>query len=232
MALIVLPIVVVGNLRAREAQAIAREMEQKVEQERLQRELSEAQLRLLRAQIEPHFLFNTLGAVQQLAEQGAPRAAALTADLIAFLRATSTEMRRDSNTLRDEFQLVQAYLNVMQARMGKRLQYSIDLPEALAGLTVPSMSVLTLAENAIKHGIEPSLRGGMIQVAARKADGNLAVTVSDDGAGMAPVPGKGMGLDNVRSRIAIIHGSAARLDLVDGEQGGVRAEMILPGAAA
>lgn len=232
IALLTLPILVVGNLRAREAQALAGEMAQKAEQEKLKRELSEAELRLLRAQIEPHFLFNTLGAVQQLAEEGAPRAAALTADLIAFLRATSTEMRSESNTLREEFRLTQAYLNVMQARMGSRLQYSIDLPETLAGLTVPSMTVLTLAENAIKHGIEPSLRGGTIDIRARREDGKLVVTVADNGAGMAPVPGKGMGLENIRSRIALVHGKDARLDVVDGDNGGVNAMMVLPGAAA
>lgn len=231
-AMIGLPVLIVGNLRAREAQLLAQDMTRKAEQEKLQRELTEAELRLLRAQIEPHFLFNTLGAVQQLAEQGAPRAAALTADLIAFLRATSTEMRRESNTLREELQLTQAYLNVMQARMGDRLQYSIDLPEHLADQTVPSMTVLTLAENAIKHGIEPSLRGGTIDIRARREDGKLVVTVSDNGAGMAPVPGKGMGLENVRSRIALVHGPAARLELEDGDNGGVKAMMVLPGAAA
>jgi signal transduction histidine kinase len=231
-ALFGLPVLVVGNMRAREAQLLAQDMTRQATQEKLERQLSEAQLRLLRAQIEPHFLFNTLGAVQQLAEEGAPRAAALTADLIAFLRATSSEMRRESNTLREEFRLTQAYLNVMQARMGKRLQYSIDLPEALAEKSIPSMTVLTLAENAIKHGIEPSLRGGMVTVSAHLDGDMLLVRVSDNGAGMAPVPGKGMGLENVRSRLTLIHGSAARLNLMDGENGGVSAEMVMPGVAA
>jgi LytS/YehU family sensor histidine kinase len=229
---VVMPVLIVGNMRAREAQLLAQDLMRQAEQDQLERQLGEAQLRLLRAQIEPHFLFNTLGAVQQLAEQGAPRAAALTADLIAFLRATSSEMRRESNTLREEFLLTQAYLNVMQARMGSRFQYSIDLPEALAEAKVPSMTVLTLAENAIKHGIEPALRGGMVSIAAGSEGATLLVTVSDTGAGMAAVPGKGMGLENVRSRIALFHGAAARLELADSEAGGVTAKMVLPGAAA
>ena len=130
--------------------------------------------------------------------------------------------------MREEVQRVQAYLNVMQARMGKRLQYSIDLPEALAGHTVPSMTVLTLAENAIKHGIEPALRGGMVSIAARSQDRALVITVTDTGAGMAPVPGKGMGLENIRTRIALVHGHGASLNLNDGATGGVVAEMRLP----
>ncbi len=167
-------------------------------------EESEARLRMLNAQIEPHFLFNTLGAVRQLAEQGAPLAAELTANLIAFLRASLAEMRSEKVTLRADFALVEAYLKVMQFRQGSRLSYSLDLPEDLADCSVPSMMLLTLVENAIKHGIEPSLRGGHIGVRAALEHGALKLTVRDSGAGMSDTPGSGEGLDNIRKRLQII----------------------------
>src|SRR5450830_1723228 len=159
------PIAIVALWRNRQYEALAAKLEQDAERERMARELSDSQLRLLRAQIEPHFLFNTLGAVQQLAEQGAQgagRAAALTADLIAFLRASLAEMRSEQVPLQSEFDMVAAYLRVMQARMGSRLRYVLDLPAECAHAAIPSMILLTLAENAIKHGIEPSLRGGEV----------------------------------------------------------------------
>ncbi|WP_296950929.1 sensor histidine kinase [uncultured Massilia sp.] len=228
-----LPMLVVALLRNRQYEALAAQLQQEAERERLARELSESQLRLLRAQIEPHFLFNTLGAVQQLAQHGAPRAAALTADLIAFLRASLGDMRCDQVTLEAEFGLVASYLKVMQARLGERLRVRIDLPRALADVRVPSMILLTLAENAIKHGIEPALRGGEIVVAASVADGEgvLRLRVQDSGVGMSAVPGAGLGLDNVRHRLRLAYGEAASLALRDADPGLV-ADVAIPWPAA
>jgi len=224
------PVLIVGRIRRRRHEKLTRELERKAEAERLARELSEAKLRMLRAQIEPHFLFNTLGAVQQLATDGAPRAAALTADLIAFLRASFSDMRRDQVSLANEFATSAAYLRVMQARMGSRLSFSLDLPEHLAPQQVPSMLVLTLVENAIKHGIEPSLRGGAILVGAFEEDGKTIVRVRDTGVGMRATPGDGAGLDNVRRRLALAYGEQASLSLHDADPG-VSAEIVLPPSA-
>ena len=230
------PIAIVAMWRNRQYEALAVKLEQDAERERMARELSDSQLRLLRAQIEPHFLFNTLGAVQQLAEQGAPKAAALTADLIAFLRASLAKMRSEQVPLQSEFDMVAAYLRVMQARMGQRLRFSLDLPLSLVHTTVPSMIVLTLAENAIKHGIEPALGGGEIHITAQLVDGMLRLRVHDTGVGLrevaAPVAGSGLGLDNIRSRLQLAaqhdDGPAGSLDLRNGEEGGVIADILLP----
>lgn len=229
------PLVIVTIWRNRQYEALALQLQHDAERERLARELSESQLRLLRAQIEPHFLFNTLGAVQQLAEQGAQgagRAAALTADLIAFLRASLTEMRSEQVLLQSEFDMVAAYLRVMQARMGTRLRYALDLPAEFAQATIPSMILLTLAENAIKHGIEPSLRGGEISLSALRVGDMLCLRVQDTGmglpeSGVGSAPAGGLGLENVRSRLLLCDSSAS-LTLRDGEEGGVIAEVVLP----
>jgi len=224
------PVLIVGRYRRRKLEALTAQLQRDAEAERLARELSESKLRMLRAQIEPHFLFNTLGAVQQLAADGAPRAAALTADLIAFLRASFSDMRREQVTLANEFATIAAYLRVMQARMGKRLDFSLDLPDALAETRVPSMLVLTLVENAIKHGIEPSLRGGAILVGAVVEEDKTVIRVRDTGVGMSDTPGDGAGLDNVRRRLVLAYGEEARLDLHDADPG-VAAEIVLPPAA-
>ncbi|WP_176460828.1 sensor histidine kinase [Janthinobacterium sp. PC23-8] len=229
------PMSIVAMWRNRQYEALTLQLQQNAERDRLARALSESQLRLLRAQIEPHFLFNTLGAVQQLAEQGGPgaaRAAALTADLIAFLRASLAEMRSEQVPLQSEFDMVAAYLRVMQARMGSRLRYALELPAECAHATIPSMIVLTLAENAIKHGIEPSLRGGEIAVSAQQVDGMLRLRVRDTGMGLpeqgtAQAQEGGLGLENVRSRLRLSD-PCASLDVRDGEDGGVIAEILLP----
>ncbi|MGK5059560.1 sensor histidine kinase [Janthinobacterium sp. LB2P49] len=229
------PLAIVTSWRNRQYEALTRQLHQDAERDRLARELSESQLRLLRAQIEPHFLFNTLGAVQQLAEQGAQgagKAAALTADLIAFLRASLAEMRSEQVPLQSEFDMAAAYLRVMQARMGSRLRYALDLPPEFAHAMIPSMILLTLVENAIKHGIEPSLRGGEISLSALRVDGILRLRVQDTGMGLPSggadsAQGGGLGLENVRSRLLLSDPSAS-LSLRDGEEGGVIAEILLP----
>lgn len=221
------PFFAIAYMRNREHETITAQLQRDAERERLARELSESQLRLLRAQVEPHFLFNTLGAVQQLAEHGAPRAAELTANLIAFLRASLSEMRSEQVSLDEEFGLVDAYLRVMQARLGARLRFALDLPAGLTQVRLPSMIVLTLVENAIKHGIEPSLRGGEVSVSARVQAGAVLVRVQDSGVGMSTTPGKGMGLDNVRERLRLAFGPDAGLALREAEPGLV-AEITIP----
>ena len=228
-AVIALPMYVIGLFRSRQHELLTAQLQRDAERERLARELSESQLRMLRAQIEPHFLFNTLGAVQQLATEGAPKAAALTGDLIAFLRASFSDMRCEQLSLKSEFATVESYLRVMQARMGPRLRFSLSLPEALAPVEVPSMIVLTLVENAIKHGIEPALRGGEIRVCAEAGAGSVRICVHDSGVGMSDTPGDGAGLDNVRRRLQLAYGEAAGLVLRDAEPGpGLSAELTVP----
>lgn len=225
--LIAVPVIAISLFRNRQHEVMTARLQQAAERDRMARELAESQLRLLRAQIEPHFLFNTLGAVQQLAQHGAPRAAELTAHLIAFLRASLGEMRTEQVRLDTEFGLVESYLQVMQFRLGQRLRYSLDLPPDLAAMLVPSMILLTLVENAIKHGIEPALRGGEVAVSAAVEQGAVRLRVRDSGVGMDAQAGSGTGLDNLRRRLQLAYGDGASLALHDAEPG-VVADLILP----
>jgi LytS/YehU family sensor histidine kinase len=219
--------ITIGILRNRQHEVLTEQLQRDAERDRMARELAESQLRLLRAQIEPHFLFNTLGAVQQLAGHGAPRAAELTANLIAFLRASMSEMRSEQVRLDAEFGLVEAYLKVMQFRLGQRLRFTLALAGALAPVQVPSMILLTLVENAIKHGIEPSLPGGELAVSAALCDGVIRIRVQDSGVGMGAASGAGTGLDNVRRRLQLAYGAAAGLALHDADPG-VVADIAIP----
>jgi signal transduction histidine kinase len=219
---IMIPVLAISILRNRQYEALNFKLQQDAEQARLARELSESQLRLLRAQIEPHFLFNTLGAVQQLAQHGAPRAAELTANLIDFLRSSMRDMRSEQVCLSAEFGLAESYLKVMQVRLGERLRFSLQLPRSLENVQLPTMILLTLVENAIKHGIEPALRGGEVTVSAQAIDGTVRIRVQDSGVGMSTIAepdGGGTGLDNVRHRLRLAYGDAAGLCLHDGEPG-------------
>ena len=184
-------------------------------------------------QIEPHFLFNTLGSAQQLAEKGAPDAARLIADLIRFLRAATPAMRENASTLGQEAALAEAYLSIMRTRLGRRLSFAIDVPSALADIVLPPGMLITLVENAIKHGIEPAPDGGEVRVSAARDGDVLAVTVADTGAGIdgGGAPGQGIGLANIRERLGLLYGSHASLDLAENVPRGFVARMALPAMA-
>lgn len=203
--LFTLIVALIASLRNREYAALAAHLEAERRQSELSRQLAESKLKMLQLQIEPHFLFNTLGSAQQLAEKGAPDAARLIADLIRFLRASTPSMRDEIATLAQEATLVRAYLAIMKTRLGTRLTYSVDVPENIEALTVPPGMIITLVENALKHGIEPAPGGGTVRVAATcnttAAADRLIVTVADAGAGLASAPSQGIGLANIRERL-------------------------------
>jgi len=157
--------------------------------------------RLAAAQIQPHFLFNTLASLQHWVDTGDARAAPLLRDFTAYLRATLPMFERELQPLADELEMVRRYLAIMQARLGPRLSYAIDMPAGLDAQLPPGI-VLTLVENAIAHGIEPQLRGGHIDIAARRDGDRLVLTVRDDGPGLAPGWTDGVGLANTRRRLA------------------------------
>jgi two-component sensor histidine kinase len=219
---------VVAGWRNREYELLNAQLQLQAEQESMARQISESKLRLLQAQIEPHFLFNTLGAVQQLAQTECPAAADLTANLITFLRASLTEMRNEQVTLASEFQLVEAYLKVMKTRLAHRLVFSLDLPSEFATVKVPGMLVLTLVENAVKHGIEPSLRGGAIKVRVWPHHSNLLVEVQDSGIGLGVNPPVGVGIANVRERLRLAFGAQATCTLENIEPHGALVTVNLP----
>jgi sensor histidine kinase YesM len=226
-------VALIANLRNREYRALAANLEAEARQSELSRQLAESKLKLLQSQIEPHFLFNTLGSAQQLAEKNAPEAARLIADLIRFLRTTTPTLRDEVTTVRQDAAMVRAYLRIMQTRLGTRLSWSVAIPEELDDATLPPGMLITLVENAVKHGIEPLAEGGRIDVRAERAahadDPRIELTVTDTGAGLADVPGVGgIGLANIRERLALLFGARASLDVGSNAPRGFVARMIMP----
>ncbi len=226
-------VALIAQLRNREYRALAAHLEAEARQSELSRQLAESRLKLLQLQIEPHFLFNTLGSAQQLAEKGAPDAARLIADLIRFLRAATPAMRDQASTLGQEAALAEAYLSIMRTRLGRRLAYAIEVPPALAECVMPPGMLITLVENAVKHGIEPVPDGGEVRVGATRNGDTLAVTVADTGAGLdgGGAPGQGIGLANIRERLDLLYGPRAALDLSENSPRGFVASIVLPAAA-
>jgi len=196
---------------------------------------AEARLRLLSAQIEPHFLFNTLANLQALITVDAARAQAMLSHLDRYLRATLSATRDADATLEAEFGLLRAYLEIIAIRMGQRLAFELDLPAAAAGLRVPPMLLQPLVENAIQHGLEPKIAGGHVRVQARMQEGRLCLMVEDDGCGIGTAPtsaGTGVGLGNVRERLAAHYGNRARLDVATRQSGGTVVTLTLPSPGA
>lgn len=229
-------VALIARMRNREYAATTARLEAEARQSELSRQLAESKLKLLQLQIEPHFLFNTLGSAQQLAEKKAPEAARLIADLVRFLRATIPSMKEETATLGDEATLVAAYLSIMQRRLGDRLAWRVDVPDALRPMRLPPGMLITLVENAVKHGIEPAIDGGRIDVGVDVDDAptgrRATIRVADTGAGLAAPPGQGLGLANIRERLSLLYGDAASLELLQNVPGGVVARLSLPYAAA
>jgi signal transduction histidine kinase len=193
-------------------------------------ELDRARLQLLRSQIEPHFLFNTLANVRTLAHIDRRAAVEMLDNLMRYLAAALPRLRQDDSTLAEEMQLLDAYLGIYQVRMGTRLSYALTLPPELADLRVPTMMLLTLVENALKHGVSPVVEGGFIHVSAKRSDSALILKVADSGRGIhaSHAHGTGTGLANLRLRLMLQYGSAAVLSLVHAEPRGVVASISLP----
>ncbi len=217
-------------LRFREARAA--EVLHKAEAERLllAKHAMESELKLMQAQIEPHFLFNTLASVQFLTETDPPQASRLLGHLLSYLRAALPKMRSTSATLGQEIEFAEAYLNILKMRMGSRLDFSIDVPDSLRPHPFPPVLLISVVENAVTHGLEPLAAGGHITIAARRDQDVLCVTVTDTGIGLSGVsrPGRGVGLINVRERLAALFGARGRFVLEDAAPRGARATIEVP----
>ena len=214
--------------RVARATAAARQQEQIATASRL---LAEARLRALQAQIEPHFLYNTLANVLGLIDTQPAQARHRLERFIDYLRASLAASRAESATLGGELDQVSAYLDVLAVRMGPRLRYRIEPDADCRSLPIAPMLLQPLVENAVMHGIEPKLEGGEIVVRAHTAQGMLCIEVSDTGCGLAaaaPRPGGGVGLANLRERVRQLHGPQARLQLFDNQPSGVTARLLLP----
>jgi signal transduction histidine kinase len=212
--------------RRRSEQATAR-------QTATEKELTVAKLSLLHAQVEPHFLYNTLASAQILTRSDPPRADEMLGNLITYLRHSLPRTEDALSTVGEELERARAYLDILKIRMGARLHLQIDVPEPLRAVLFPTMMLQTLVENAIKHGLEPQPGGGTVWILARSLDASIAVTVADDGRGFsAEGGGTGIGLRNVRERLRLAYGAAAGFAIVANFPSGVAATITVPNTTA
>lgn len=227
------PWIAVGAmLKQRDTFAREQALAFELEKSELERQALDARMRLLQAQVEPHFLFNTLANIQALVDAGSPQASKVLASLVAYLRAAVPRLHESTTTLGDELELVHAYLELMQMRMPDRLQFALNVDPAARGLQCPPMTLLTLVENAVRHGIDPSEEGGRIDVAVVDQNGRCLIRVRDTGVGLnAASQGLGTGLSTLRERLQLNFGGDAQLRLFEVEPHGVCAEIDLPARA-
>jgi hypothetical protein len=202
------------------------------ERESMQRQLSEAKMQMMQAQVEPHFLFNTLASVEHLIETNPPRASAMQRSLIQYLRAVLPQMRENAvvTNLGREVDMVKAYLDLLKMRMEERLTVDLQIPEGLRSAAFPPMMLQSMVENAIKHGLECKPQGGTLKIVAEVVHSKLRVTVSDDGVGFGVVPsdGTGLGLPTIRERLKLLHGDQGQLRIAANAPNGVIASIEVP----
>lgn len=221
-------IIAAGRVRETRARDAARLAEAEAERQRLEKNVLHARLQLLQAQVEPHFLFNTLANVQHLVATDPPSAERVLASLIRYLRAALPRMRASASTLGREIDMARAFLEIHQVRMGSRLEFAIDMPEALRERPFPPMMLISLVENALKHGVDPCCECGRIEIRAGERAGRVRLCVADTGEGMNAKAGAGVGLTNIRERLKALYGADARLVLEENRPRGVVASIEVP----
>ena len=219
-------------LREKHARDQARILRAEAERHQLEKNILEARLALMQAQVEPHFLFNTLANVQHLVETDPAAASRMLASLIKYLRAALPQMREATTNLGREIEMAMAFLDIHRVRMGTRLDFAIEVPEHLKSRPFPPMMLISLVENAIKHGVDPCCECGCITIRAEEVEGRLRVSVTDTGEGIKPKKGGGVGLSNIRERLKALYGGSARLVLEENAPRGVVASIEVPAGAA
>jgi len=234
LLLILLPLFILAVVskffidRSRASQKVAEAKKREAEYHRMSRQVTEAKLAALQAQVEPHFLYNTLASVQALTEVDPRKASEMTGHLIQYLRNALPKMRESVSTVGQEVELARAYLNILQMRMGKRLAFDIEVAPGLEEAPFPPLMLPSLVENAIKHGLEPLREGGRVSIAVTEAEGRLRASVADTGRGFGETLGAGVGLANVRERLAALYGGAGKLTLEANAPQGVVATIEIP----
>ena len=202
------------------------------EREAMQRQLMETKMQMMQAQVEPHFLFNTLALVEHLIRVDPPRASAMQRSLIQYLRAVLPQMRDNAvvTGLGREVDMVNAYLDLLKMRMEERLTVNLRVPDGLRSAAFPPMMLQSMVENAIKHGLECKPEGGTLNIVAEVVDSRLRVTVADDGVGFGVMPsdGTGLGLQTIRERLKLLHGEAGWLHIGANSPTGVIATIEVP----
>lgn len=210
------------------AQSQAQIQEEKIKRLTSEKKAVEANLKLLQAQIEPHFLFNTLSNVLSLLDSNPQKGKSMLVDLIQYLRASLSKIRKAQATLGQEMEMIAAYLNIFKVRMGGRLNYEIDLPQNLKSISFPPMLIQPLVENAIKHGLEPRIDGGEIRIRGELKDGLLRLEVVDTGGGFEEKADSGLGLSSIRERLQSLYGDKGRLILEQIQPHGLKAIIEVP----
>jgi signal transduction histidine kinase len=230
MSVFLAPWVALGALvRQREAFAREQALAFDLERSEYERQALDARLHLLQAQVAPHFLFNTLANVQALVDAGSPQASAVLRSLVAYLRAAVPRINEPATTIGQELTLVKAYLELMHMRMPDRLKFEVHADPAALALRCPPMTILTLVENAVRHGIDPSEDGGSIEIRVERRDNRCMVRVSDSGLGLRHSGGGlGTGLATLRERLQLVFGNQATLSVAEQRPRGVRAELDMP----
>jgi sensor histidine kinase YesM len=219
-----------------QAEVKAAEATETAEAESLRRQVLEARMAMMQAQVEPHFLFNTLASIDHLIEFDPKRASQMQRNLISLLRASMPSMRSTDSGLRPldlELAVVRPYLEILKVRMEERLTTEIDVPDGLLSAEFPPMMIQTLVENSIKHGLEPKAEGGHLSVKAEIRHGKLAVTICDTGLGFEAAAqgsthGTGVGLANIRERLALLYGNKASLTIANNPVGGTIVTITVP----
>ena len=230
LASAILKITYKGRIQAEVKAAVATE---NAESEQLKRQVVEARMAAMQAQVEPHFLFNTLASIDHLIETDPPRASQMQKNLIALLRASMPSMRESTplaHNLGREMAVIRPYLEILKVRMEDRLQATIQVPDGLLSADFPPMMIQSLVENAIKHGLEPKAEGGRLTVSAEIVHGKLAVTVADTGMGFgkAETAGTGIGLANIRERLQLLYGDRASVLVADNQPSGTSVTVTVP----
>ena len=229
-AMLVAPWTALASIvRQKEAFARDQKLTFALERSELERQALDARLHLLQAQVAPHFLFNTLANVQALVDAGSPHASALLRSLTAYLRAAVPLLHESAATIERELQLVRPYLELMQMRMPDRLQYAMNVDPSALKVRCPPTTLLTLVENAVRHGIDPSEEGGRIDVNIARRGERCVVRVTDTGGGLhQSASGLGTGLTTLRERLQLIFGDAAHLRLLPNSPRGAVVEIDMP----
>ncbi|MBV1776585.1 histidine kinase [Burkholderiaceae bacterium DAT-1] len=194
-----------------------------------EKQLIQSQLNMLQAQIEPHFLFNTLANLHSLIDLSPDDAKAMLAHLNGYLRASLTRTRHHQGTIKQEMELLNAYLGIQKIRMHERLTYTLNCPDELNQHPLAPMLIQPLVENAIKHGIEPKVEGGHILVDATVRGNQIVIAVQDNGMGFGQsAGGNGVALQNIRERLATLYAGQARMQLAENQNGGITASISIP----
>ena len=202
--------------------------EEKIKRLTSEKKVAETELRLLQAQIEPHFLFNTLSNILSLLDTDQTKGKSMLEDLIHYLRSSLSKTREKTSTIGHEVEMIRAYINIFKVRMGDRLRYNINVPESIKDFPFPPMLIQPLVENAIKHGLEPRIEGGEISFSAEEEGGILRFEISDTGLGFNEDGEIGVGLSNVKERLQSLYGDKGRLILEENQPSGLKTIIEIP----